>query len=318
VRRLPPWFSESSRRRRLPGRELYGALFHGNLGADEDNNAGNNLDQIFSGDNDNAQTDGVIGKISLQWMPNQDQLYYVTWSEGYRPGFLNRPGGAVSQDGSYTVPFSMDTDDVTNYELGWKLDLLDNTLRFNGDVFFIDIESLQIGIFDPTITNLFFSDNAADAEVLGMEGDFTWFPSTLPGLTLRGGFSILDTEITDSFVTNFVREGDQLAFAPEFQATINARYEWDVASGQLAHVMLNGSYSDEVNTDIVAANSITLDSWSLWNLTAGVTDELWTAELFVENLADERAQISGNAIFNRSRVTIARPRTLGLRFAYSF
>jgi iron complex outermembrane recepter protein len=290
----------------------------GNLGADEDNNAGNNLDEIFSGDNDKAETDGVIGKVSLQWTPNADQLYYVTWSEGYRPGFLNRPGGAVSQDGSYTVPFAMDTDEVTSYELGWKLDLLDNSLRFNGDLFFVEIEDMQVGIFDPSITNLFFADNAADAEVTGLEGDITWVPASLQGLTLTGGFSLLDTEITDSFVTNFVREGDELAFAPEFQAAITARYEWDLTSGKIAHVMLNGSYSDEVNTDIVADNSITLDSWSLWNATAGLSDDQWTAELYVENLADERAEISGNAIFNRSRITVARPRTVGLRFAYDF
>ena len=132
------------------------------------------------------------------------------------------------------------------------------------------------------------------------------------------GSLFLDTEITDSFVTNFVVEGSELAFAADFQATINARYEWDLTSGKIAHVMLNGSYSDEVNTDIVAANSTTLDSWSLWNFTTGISDEEWTAEVYVENLADERAEISGNAIFNRDRITVARPRTVGLRFAYAF
>jgi outer membrane receptor protein involved in Fe transport len=290
----------------------------GNLGADEDNNAGNNLDELFSGENDKAETDGVIGKVSLSWAPNADQLYYVTWSEGYRPGFLNRPGGSVSQDGNYTVPFAMDTDDVTNYELGWKLDLFDASLRFNGDIFFVEIEDLQIGIFDTSITNLFFSDNAVDAEVTGVEGDITWLPGALPGLTVSGGFSWLDTEITESFVTNFVNEGDELAFAPEFQANVNARYEWDLVSGKLAHVMSYVSYSDEVNTDIVEANSITLDSWTLWGATAGISDDQWTAEVYVENLTDERAEISGNAIFNRARVTVARPRTIGLRFAYDF
>jgi outer membrane receptor protein involved in Fe transport len=290
----------------------------GNLGATEDNNPGNNLDELFSGDNDKAETDGVIGKVSLSWTPTVDQLYYVTWSEGYRPGFLNRPGGAVSQDGMYTVPFALDTDEVTNYELGWKLDLLDNTLRFNGDIFFVDISDLQIGIFDTSITNLFFSDNAADAEVKGVEGDFTWVPGFAPGLTLSGGFSYLDTEVTDSFVTNFVQEGDDLAFAPEFQATLNGRYEWDIPSDKLAHVMSYVSYSDEVNTDIVADNSIELDSWYLVGVTAGISDDQWTAELYVENLTDEQAEISGNAIFNRPRITVARPRTIGLRFAYDF
>lgn len=290
----------------------------GNLGATVDNNAGNNLDELFSGENDTAQTDGVIGKVSLQWMPNVDQLYYITWSQGYRPGFLNRPGGAVSSDGSYTVPYAMDTDDVTNYELGWKLDLLDGTLRFNGDVFFVEIEDLQIGIFDASIVNLFFSDNAADAEVTGVEGEFTWLPGFATGLTVAGGFSWLDTEVTESFVTNFVQEGDELAFAPEFQATLNARYEWDIPSGRRAHVMSYVSYSDKVNTDIVAQNSIELDSWYLLGASAGISDDAWTAELYVENLTDEEAELSGNAIFNEPRVAVARPRTLGLRFAYTF
>ena len=26
-------------------------------------------------------------------------MYYVTWSEGFRPGLLNRPGGSSTPDG---------------------------------------------------------------------------------------------------------------------------------------------------------------------------------------------------------------------------
>ncbi len=286
----------------------------GNKGATTDNNAGNNLDQIFSGANDKALTEGVIGKFSLAWQPNDDSLLYVTWAEGYRPGFLNRPGGAGNAN--YTVPFSFDTDDVNSYELGWKLDLLDGNLRFNGDIFNVYIESLQIGIFDPSITNLFFADNAADAEVRGIEGDFIWLPGFLDGLTVSGGFAALDTKITNSFVTTFVQEGDELAFAPELQANLQTRYEWTLSNGNIAHVMPHISYSDEVATDIVVSNRTKLDRWVLVGVTAGVTTDQWTAEFYIDNLTDERAELSGNAIFNRDRVTVARPRTAGIRFSY--
>lgn len=289
----------------------------GNFGASEDNNAGNNLDQIFSGANDVAQTDGVISKLSVSFTPTDQQLFYVTWSEGYRPGFLNRPGGTVSQDGSYTVPFTVDTDDVVNYEFGWKLDLLDNTLRLNGDIFLVQITDMQIGIFDPNITNLFFSDNAADAEVKGLEAEFIWAPNVISGLTVSGAFSALDTEVTDSFVTNFVQEGDELAFAPEFQGNLQARYEWSLGDNT-AHVMPHISYSDSVATDIVVPNRTNLDSWTMLGLTTGVSNDEWTAELYIDNLTDERAELSGNAIFNRDRLVVSRPRTLGMRFSYSF
>ena len=53
-------------------------------------------------------------------------------------------------------------------------------------------------------------------------------------------------------------------------------------------------------------------------LTAGVSSDEWTAELYVDNLTDERAEISGNATFNRERVVVTRPRTLGMRLSYNF
>ena len=96
----------------------------------------------------------------------------------------------------YTVPFDVKSDELINMELGWKLDMLNNTLRFNGSVFFLDISDLQTTIFDTSIVNLFFSDNAADAEVTGLEGDITWAPTG--NLTMGAAFSFLDTEITDT------------------------------------------------------------------------------------------------------------------------
>ncbi len=290
----------------------------GNFGATTDNNAGNNLDQLFSGKNDTSDSDGVIGKLSFSWIPNEDMLYYITWSEGFRPGFLNRPGGATNGAG-YTVPFTIDTDEVTNYEFGWKTDFLDGTLRFNGSIFMIEIESMQSGIFDPNITNLFFVENAADAEVKGVEGDFVWQPYSVSGLTVSGGFSILDTEVTDVLVpTNDVIKGDELAFAPELQVNLQARYEWSLASGMTAHVMPHFSYSDEVYTDIISINRLKLDSWLMLGVTAGVSDEQWTAELYVDNLTDERAEVSGNFNYDHQLISVSRPMTAGFRFSYHF
>ena len=95
-------------------------------------------------------------------------LFYGTYSQGFRPGLLNRPGGAVNPQGTFTVPFELDTDDVDNFEFGWKTTLMDNQLRFNGSAFYVDISKLQTTIFDPSIVNLFFSDNAANAEIKGV------------------------------------------------------------------------------------------------------------------------------------------------------
>lgn len=286
---------------------------------------GTNLSLIYSGETpgvpDTAATDGTILKGTLEWTPNADLLFYATYSEGFRPGLLNRPGG-VEGPGGYTVPFAVDTDEVTNYELGWKTFLLDGALRFNGSAFFVDIEGLQTTIFDPSIVNLFFSDNAADAEVMGVEGDFAWAPTTMPGLTVAGAFSILDTEVTEVLVpTGDVVEGSPLAFAPDFQGNIRVRYEWPVEfAGESydAHVMPQIVHSAEQVTDIIEINKLELDSWTTLALSAGVAKDNWTVEVFGDNLTNEAAQYSGSFVFDRARVTLARPRTYGVRVGVDF
>ena len=70
-------------------------------------------------------------------------LYYITWSEGFRPGLLNRPAGRTNSDGSYTVPATIDSDEITNYEFGWKSVLRDGQLRFNGSVFMVDVTDFK-------------------------------------------------------------------------------------------------------------------------------------------------------------------------------
>jgi iron complex outermembrane receptor protein len=46
---------------------------------------------------------------------------------------------------------------------------------------------------------------------------------------------------------------------------------------------------------------------------AGVQADNWTAEVYVDNVTDERAQLSGTFQMKRSRIAISRPLTIGLR-----
>ena len=267
---------------------------------------------------DVASSSGTIVKLTVSYELSEDALLYATYSEGYRPGLLNRPGGAQGPNG-YEVPFELQTDDVTNYELGWKADLADGTLRINGSAFFAEIDRLQTTIFDPSIVNLFFSDNAANAEVKGLEGTMTWLPPAIPGLTVGASYSLLDTEITEKLIpTNDVREGDSLAFAPEVQMNANARYEWGLSNGWNAHLMYNIAYSDESYSDIIVINRDRVKGWTMMGLSGGVSTDGWDATVYVDNLADKRAELSRNYVNDRPRATYSRPRTIGMRLNYKF
>ncbi|MGB2191916.1 MAG: TonB-dependent receptor [Luminiphilus sp.] len=286
-----------------------------NLPAADDPNYQRIVNSIYAPDV--AEDDGVIGKITLSWRPNDDHLWYATWSEGFRTGLLNRPGGAVQSATGYTVPFDVKSDELINIELGWKLDMLDNTLRFNGSVFFLDISDLQTTIFDTSIVNLFFSDNAANAEVMGLEGDITWAPTG--NLTMGAAFSFLDTEITDTLTPSTdVQEGLELAYAPEFQGNVWMRYEWTMGNGWMAHVMPSISHSAKSYSDIITINRMDVPSWTLANVTAGISSDKWMVEAFVTNLTDEQVVTGANYVNDRERLAVAPPTTLGVRVSFDF
>ena len=266
---------------------------------------------------DKAETDGVIGKATLSWNKSDDVMYYVTWSEGFRPGLLNRPAGQSTPDGSYTVRPVTDSDEVTNYEFGWKTVLQDGRLRFNGSVFMVDVSGLQTTIFDPSIANLFFSDNAADADITGLEGDFVYYPN-IEGLMITGAFSLLDTEIKKSLTTSDVVAGRDLAFAPGMQANVAARYEWGMSSGNLGHIQGQLTASDKSYSDIIEPNKAQQDSYSFVNIRAGISNDDWVAEIYIDNITDERAEISNNFVFDRQRIAVIRPTTVGLRYKLNF
>ena len=267
---------------------------------------------------DKASTSGFIFKGNISFTPVDGVLLYATYSEGFRPGLLNRPGGAAGPNG-FVVPFELDTDEVKNYEIGWKTSLLDNQLQLNGSAFYVDIERLQTTIFDPSIVNLFFSDNAADARVYGLEGNFIAAPVSVPGLTVTGGFSVLDTEITDVLTpTDDVTDGAELAFAPTFQGNMRARYEWDVNSSFTAHVQTQIVYSGSSRSDIIDINAAKVAAWNTVSLSAGLTAEQWSMEIFADNLGDTYGELSNNFINDRERVTPLRPRTIGLRIGVNY
>jgi iron complex outermembrane receptor protein len=189
------------------------------------------------------QSDTII-RASLDWRASANLLLFATYAQGFRPPVTNRVGASLAnvQSGPFTdfrVPVSSATDDLDNYELGFKADLLDNTLRLNATAYYSEITDLQTSRFDPTnISFLWFADNVGDAEITGIDGDFTW--AAMDNLTLSGAFSILDTEITrlnaelDGIAAPV---GSDLPFAADFSANLRARYDFDIGSGNLPGLM---------------------------------------------------------------------------------
>ena len=60
------------------------------------------------------------------------------------------------------------------------------------------------------------------------------------------------------------------------------------------------------------------EAYTIVNVATGLTKDGWSAELYVNNLFDENAQLNVNATDYTPSVTTNRPRTVGIRFGYRF
>ena len=278
-------------------------------GPEADGDGGRPFDVIFADDLP-LKEDDTITKVSVSWTPNDDLLFYGTYSEGFRPGGFNR----IDSD---EVPQTYVSDEVTNMEVGWKTTLADGRVRFNGSVYAIDWDGVQVGITNFDISVITFTGNAADAEIRGFESDFSWLPTD--NLTIASSISYNSSEMVfvPAGVTDIAGAGSDLALAPELQYNISGRYEWETA-GKNAHAQLVYAHTDDQFSSIVVANRFKQASYETIDGAIGVTADNWSAELFAENLTDERAELFINSLDTDLRITTNRPRTFGVRVSYDF
>jgi iron complex outermembrane receptor protein len=294
----------------------------------------------------------TIMRFTASWQPEgTDALIFATWSEGYRPPGFNRAaaqkGGVYSADAQnirddgtncgnqvaiasnasgfpgYCLPYVFDSDSLENMEIGWKTTLADGAIRFNGSIYRIDWEDIQVSQFDSqNISILTIVDNGGDAEIMGVEGDLIW--SVNDNLTLFAAASFNDTELVfvdPAFDIVVADAGSMLPLTPETQYSVRARYEWDMGSDLGAHWQLGYKYAGEALNSIVdtADEPNTMqDSYGIVDGSVGFENygSGWGVELFVSNLTDERAQLHINRQDFFERVTTNRPRTIGLRVSY--
>ena len=262
--------------------------------------------------------DDIITKFTLSYKPKDNVLLFATISEGYRPGGWNRGGGIASVNPAFpTVTANYNTDDVDNIEFGWKATLADGRVQLNGNVYFIEWTNMQVTRFDPqNVSILTFVENAADADIKGVEADLIW--NVDENWTINAAVSINDTELTDVYgqAVELAAIGSQLPLMPDLQTTIRARRDWVTNEGYEAFVQLGLQTGSDSYSSLVAVNRRDQDAYATVDLSMGVSKDEWSAGLFIENLTDERVDQYINNQDDIMRVTTNRPLTLSLRVSY--
>ena len=271
---------------------------------------------------------GFIPKVNLTYKPRPGLMVYGTYSEGFRPGGFNRGGGTPGLvDPAFKVPVSYGTDTVKNYEIGWKTQFFDNSLQLNGAAYYIKWDNLQSQVYRPKDSFLTFVQNAADAEIKGVEASLIW--RGVPGLTVTSAFTYTHSELTrvTKGVSNLRPVGSQLALTPEMQGNIGVRYEREIAGGMNGYVRAGAQAAGRMLSTIDRGadafgnplqGDFHLRAYQTLDAGVGVMKDNWTLELFGDNLSDKRAQLYANASDRVLRITTNRPRTIGVRFSTKY
>ena len=255
-------------------------------------------------------------KVNLTYQFTDDFMAYVTYSEGFRPSGINRePSPVISQ--------IYQPDTLKNFEIGWKLNSADGRLRFNGALYAMDWDDMQLTRFDIDNFGSFLglTDNTAGADITGFEADLNWLATDQWRLWVSA--SINEAELADDFFvgttdpTPAAPKGTDLPFTPDLKYSLGTRYSFDM--GRLgSFIQASYVYTDDSWNDLFVANRSRQDNYAFLNASFGVQGEGWLVELYGANLTDENAEIFRYTRAGDDRITANRPANFGLRFRQRF
>ena len=294
---------------------------------------------------------GFKSRANISWKLTPEAMIYATWSQGFRPGGFNRGISCHLADANgvkqWCVPIEYQSDDLTNLELGWKTELLDHHLQFNGSVYQETWKNVQTGIFRPAdLGNLTIGLNGPDYRVRGIEMQLIARVTT--GLTVQGSVSWNKSELTNSpyliannpalltadpvknpgsaaefgrpitsIVNPYGAPGTPLANSPPFQGNIRARYEFSL-SNYNAFWQIGVQHSAHSYSSATTSNRFDQPNWTTVDASLGVSKDAWRIELVGQNLTDENKSLFTTAAQFVRAETPMRPRTLGLQIGYKF
>jgi outer membrane receptor protein involved in Fe transport len=271
-------------------------------------------------DKTKEESDSVF-RVNLSWKASDTSLLYATWSEGYRPGGINRNPFA----GEYVSDF------LTNYEIGWKTRFADDRLQFNGAVFLDEWDDIQISFQGANgITQV---ANGPQAEIQGVEAQLDWLATDNFRLGIAAAY--YDSELKDDYcdfddLGNCVNvkapAGTPLPLTSDFKGNLVARYSFPLINfdaytqGALVYQTERASILDQADLAVYGD----IPSSTFLDLAFGIENEKYAVELFLSNATDEDSplyvtsncspQVCGGQIYGVQ----SRPRTIGIRFSQDF
>jgi len=265
--------------------------------------------------------------LNYRWSPQV--MTYVSYAEGFKGGGWNSHFNSVLTPVQQAALQEFKPEQAKSYEIGAKLDLLEDTVRLNLAVFNSDYTDMQVTYRGPAPTGVApFLTNAGKATIKGAEAELTWVPTARWNIEASVGH--LESRIDRLDITPLavippgLVVGNALPFAPRWQGHVGISYTAHMST-LLLTPRVDASYQsrtffDATNTPQIAQ----LGGYTVLNASfvVGPDGGPWQVTLGVNNATDKLYAIAGNSSLSTgsgyAEVAYARPREYFGTISYSF
>jgi len=238
--------------------------------------------------------DEVSLKLGFDYQLAQNQLVYLSYAGGFQAGgFRSLCFGNLSSSCGATA---FDPQTVDSYELGWKNDLADNTVRLNLAAFYAMYSDLQQIVINNS--GGFPIDNIGDVDVYGVELEISWTP--IPELNVyanaglqKSSFGQVDPASPPGGLNGNAPPTTELPSNPQWQGKLGFDYTVEMGKGLDFFYGFDVFHSDSYFSE--SRNLVEIDDYTRLNgfVGIGADDRQWQATLAVKNITDEEDNVSG-------------------------
>lgn len=292
--------------------------------------ASGNIDPFFGTRDDSEWS----ARLQLNFIPNEDMLFYASWNRGVKSGGFNAPLLPTPQFVTDALmiygPERLDA-----YEVGFKVDLAQGHVRINGAGYFYNYKNCQVF----SIIQLDTFTLNGDCESKGFEVEF--LASPVNGLDLLFGVGYIDADVRDVpgvtidaetalGVIPAIIPGATVTpvQTPKWNLSGLIRYEFAVGGGSVA-VQGDFEYRSKHFFTLLATEASTENGYTVFNASIVYfrDDQGWDLRFLVRNLGAEKYlvqtfDLSGNltngGLFGLVEQYYGRPRMWSLTLNYGF
>lgn len=256
---------------------------------------------------------------TLEFTPNPDLFMYATIGKGFKGGGYD---DTPTNPAAAQIPY--DPEEATNYEAGFKSTLFQRKVRLNVSAFNMDYKNLQVVQTNAAcLCNL--TDNAANAKLKGVEGEFEFAPVRSFKLFASGSYvdakylDFIETAINPATGQRLVSSGNRLQRTPASQISTGAEITSKFGKWSEA-LSLRANYTWQGDMKWATDNIAEEPAYGLFDARIALAprDAKWSVSVFGQNLADKLYRVNIIHFFGEEVSQFGAPRTYGVDFSYSF